>query len=156
MASPCKRRRYIGSRGRVIADKWRPRHRSHGLPGRVLRLHRQSARPHQGQRGEAGTGGGQIRRPALWRPPHLGQDQAGTQAPAPRGRYTAKRLDATCRRSLDVDLIDVRRLKRILVQAWSRMTYPNCRHPSQPVVSPGPAPSAPMLMPKEVSNDPRH
>ena len=32
-------------------------------------------------------------------------------------RYTAKRLDAACRRSLEVDLIDVRRLERILVQA---------------------------------------
>ena len=32
-------------------------------------------------------------------------------------RYTAKRLDAACHRALDVDLIDVRRLERILVQA---------------------------------------
>ena len=32
-------------------------------------------------------------------------------------RYTAKRLDAACRRALDVELIDVRRLERILVQA---------------------------------------
>ena len=32
-------------------------------------------------------------------------------------RYTAKRLDAACRRALDVDLIDVRRVERILVQA---------------------------------------
>ena len=39
---------------------------------------------------------------------------------------------------------------------WNRMPYPNCRHPSQPVVSPGPAPSSPMLMPKEVSHDPSH
>ena len=32
-------------------------------------------------------------------------------------RYTAQRLDAACRRALAVDLIDVRRLERILVQA---------------------------------------
>ena len=35
-------------------------------------------------------------------------------------RYTAKRLDAACRRALEVDLIDVRRLERILVQAPGR------------------------------------
>ena len=32
-------------------------------------------------------------------------------------RYTAKRLDPACLRALDVDLIDVRRAERILVQA---------------------------------------
>ena len=32
-------------------------------------------------------------------------------------RYTAKRLEAACRRALDVDLIDVSRVERILVQA---------------------------------------
>ena len=32
-------------------------------------------------------------------------------------RYTAQRLDAACHRALDVDLIDVRRVERILVQA---------------------------------------
>ena len=72
-------------------------------------------------------------------------------------RYAAKRLDAACLRALDVDLIDVRRVERILVQALEQDAIPpNCRHPSQPVVSPGPAPSSPMLMPKEVSHDPRH
>ena len=39
-------------------------------------------------------------------------------------RYTAKRLDAACRRALDVDLIDVRRLERILVQALEEETTP--------------------------------
>ncbi len=32
-------------------------------------------------------------------------------------RYTPERLDAACRRALDVDLIDVRRVERILTQA---------------------------------------
>ena len=32
-------------------------------------------------------------------------------------RYTPERLDAACRRALDVDLIDVRRVERIPVQA---------------------------------------
>ena len=32
-------------------------------------------------------------------------------------RYTPQRLDAACRKALDVDLIDVRRVERILVQA---------------------------------------
>ena len=39
-------------------------------------------------------------------------------------RYTAQRLDAACRRALEVDLIDVRRLERILVQALEEETTP--------------------------------
>ena len=39
-------------------------------------------------------------------------------------RYTAKRLDAACRRALEVDLIDVRRLERILVQALEQESVP--------------------------------
>ena len=35
-------------------------------------------------------------------------------------RYTPERLDAACRRALDVDLIDVRRVERILTQALER------------------------------------
>ena len=39
-------------------------------------------------------------------------------------RYTAKRLDAACRRALDVDLIDVRRVERILVHAAEEEVMP--------------------------------
>ena len=39
-------------------------------------------------------------------------------------RYTPHRLDAACRRALEVDLIDVRRLERILVQALEEETTP--------------------------------
>ena len=39
-------------------------------------------------------------------------------------RYTAQRLNAACRRALDVDLIDVRRVERILVQALEQETLP--------------------------------
>ena len=39
-------------------------------------------------------------------------------------RYTAQRLDAACRRALEVDLIDVRRLERILIQALEEETTP--------------------------------
>ena len=39
-------------------------------------------------------------------------------------RYTPQRLDAACRRGLDVDLIDVPRLERILVQALEQETLP--------------------------------
>ncbi len=39
-------------------------------------------------------------------------------------RYTPRRLDAACRRALDVDLIDVRRLERILVQALEEEVTP--------------------------------
>ncbi len=39
-------------------------------------------------------------------------------------RYTPERLDAACRRALEVDLIDVRRVERILVQALEQETTP--------------------------------
>ena len=44
-------------------------------------------------------------------------------------RYTAQRLDAACRRALDVDLIDVRRVERILVQALEQETTPELPTP---------------------------
>ena len=39
-------------------------------------------------------------------------------------RYTPERLDAACRRALDVDLIDVRRVERILIQALEQSEMP--------------------------------
>jgi hypothetical protein len=39
-------------------------------------------------------------------------------------RYTPARLDAACRTALDVDLIDVRRLERILVEALENESRP--------------------------------
>ena len=42
-------------------------------------------------------------------------------------RYTPQRLDAACRRALDVDLIDVRRVERILIQALEQQKPPE--HP---------------------------
>ena len=39
-------------------------------------------------------------------------------------RYTPQRLDAACRRALDVDLIDVNRVERILVQALEQEALP--------------------------------
>ena len=44
-------------------------------------------------------------------------------------RYTAQRLDAACRRALDVDLIDVSRLERILVQALEEEITPELPAP---------------------------
>ena len=44
-------------------------------------------------------------------------------------RYTAQRLDAACRRALEVDLIDVRRVERILVQALEEETTPQAPRP---------------------------
>ena len=44
-------------------------------------------------------------------------------------RYTAKRLDAACRRPLEVDLIDVRRVERILVHALEEETTPQAPPP---------------------------
>ena len=45
-------------------------------------------------------------------------------------RYTGPRLDAACRRALDVDLVDVRRLERILVQALEEETSPQLPLPA--------------------------
>ena len=47
-------------------------------------------------------------------------------------RYTAQRLDAACQRALAVDLIDVRRLERILVQALEEETTPQLPLPMPP------------------------
>ena len=44
-------------------------------------------------------------------------------------RYTARRLDAACRRALEVDLIDARRVERILVQALEEETTPELPTP---------------------------
>ena len=44
-------------------------------------------------------------------------------------RYTPERLDAACRRALDVDLIDVRRVENILVQALEQETTPQLPAP---------------------------
>ena len=53
-------------------------------------------------------------------------------------RYTAQRLDAACQRALDVDLIDVKRVENILVQALERRPRPNCPCPCRPAASLGP------------------
>ena len=47
-------------------------------------------------------------------------------------RYSPARLDAACRRALEVDLIDVRRLERILVEALEQETTA----PQQPLPPP--------------------
>ena len=44
-------------------------------------------------------------------------------------RYTPERLDAACRRALNVDLIDVRRVERILVQALEQDAIPYLPEP---------------------------
>ena len=44
-------------------------------------------------------------------------------------RYTPERLDAACRRALEVDLIDVRRVERILVQALEQEAVPELPKP---------------------------
>ena len=54
-------------------------------------------------------------------------------------RCTAKRLDAACRRALHAELIDVRRVECILVQALEQVTLPELS--TAVPTSPGPAPS---------------
>ena len=44
-------------------------------------------------------------------------------------RHTAKRLGAACRRALELDLIDARRLERILVQALEEEAMPQMAKP---------------------------
>ena len=44
-------------------------------------------------------------------------------------RYTPKRLDAACRRALDIDLIDVRRVENILVQVLEEEAMPQAPLP---------------------------
>ena len=56
-------------------------------------------------------------------------------------RYTPERLDSACRRALDVDLIDVRRVERILVQALEQEVIPE---------SPGPLPQGRFARPGSV------
>ena len=111
----------------------RPRHRHPGLPRRTFRLHHQGARRHQGQGHRTGS------------PPWLSSPSASSTAPCPgprsgRGhkllrleeRYTPHRLDSACRRALEVDLIDVRRLERILVQALEEENHgPGTRIPAR-------------------------
>jgi len=48
-------------------------------------------------------------------------------------RYTPERLDAACKKALSVDLIDVRRLERILVEALEEESA----HPQLPPLPPG-------------------
>ena len=48
-------------------------------------------------------------------------------------RYSPARLDAACRRALEVDLVDVRRVERILVEAIEQETTPQ-----QPPLPPPP------------------
>ena len=54
-------------------------------------------------------------------------------------RYTAQRLDAAWRKALSVDLIDVRRLERILVQALEEETLPQLPLPMPPGRFPRPS-----------------
>ena len=44
-------------------------------------------------------------------------------------RYTPQRLDAACRKALEVDLIDVRRVERILLQALEKQETPEQPQP---------------------------
>ena len=69
------------------------------------------------------TGGGRICPPLARRPLPV-QGQARPQAHRDGQRYTSERLNGACRKALSVDLINVRRLERILVQALEEETPP--------------------------------
>ena len=96
--------------------------------------------------GRVGVGGGHLRRAPLRRPPLLGQDQAGTQAAPPGGNATRPSvLTPPAAGPLDVDLIDVRRVERILMQALEEGSTPELPMPLATGRSPGPAQSSPIL-----------
>ena len=57
------------------------------------------------------------------------QDQAGHKFLRLGRRHIPQRLDTACRRVLDVDLIDIRRLERILVQALEQEALPQLPPP---------------------------
>ena len=62
-------------------------------------------------------------------------------------RYTPQRLDAACQRTLAVDLVDVRRLERILnndtwCRPWKKRPCRSYPYQCQPAVSPGPVASS--------------
>ena len=59
--------------------------------------------------------------------PSLVTNQAGAKLIRLGQRYTPERLDAACRRALEVDLIDVSRVERILLQALEQQETPE--HP---------------------------
>ena len=86
-------------------------------------------------------------------------------------RYTPERLDSACRRTLEVDLIDVRRVERILLQALEQAEPPEHPLHCPQDASPAQARSSPMLKAsalsqpnppsqpnweQEVNHDPRH
>ena len=66
----------------------RPSHRPGRLPRCARSLHHPDTGSHQARRGQAGTGGGRIRRPSLRQQGVLVQDPAGTQAAASWGSAT--------------------------------------------------------------------
>ena len=66
-------------------------------------------------------------------------------------RYTPERLDAACRRALEVDLIDVGRVERILLQALEQARLPSIPRPCPQAASPARARSSPMPVGSAIS-----
>ena len=94
-------------------------------PRRAERLHPQGARRHQAQRRRSGPRGGRVRRPPLRWPPALVPNPAGSQAHPPGPALHARTpWTRPCRRALEVDLIDVGRVERILLQALEEAKTP--------------------------------
>ena len=63
-------------------------------------------------------------------------------------RYTPECLDAACRKALEVDLIDVNRVERILLQALEQQeTTPSCQRRRLQAASPALAMSSPTANP---------
>ena len=102
----------------------RPRHRSRRLSRRAFRIHHESTE--------------RIKRSAALYGPAVAQfaqrlfDDRHPWSKIRQGhklirlgeRYTAQRLDVACQRALAVDLIDVNRVERILVQALEQEAMP--------------------------------
>ncbi|MBK9611514.1 hypothetical protein [Candidatus Amarobacter glycogenicus] len=75
------------------------------------------ARPGRPAGRDAGSERRGLRHEALRGPAPLGEATRGHEARLPGERYGGERLDAACARALAYDLVDVRRLQRILLRA---------------------------------------
>ena len=101
------------------------------LPGRAQPLHAACARADPAARRRTGRSRGQLAE-RLFEGALPWAKRQGHKLLRLAERYSPARLDAACRRALEVDLIDVRRLERILVEALEQETTA----PSQPLPPP--------------------
>ena len=112
----------------------RPVHRHPGLSRGGFQVHHPSAGPDRQRGGPDGIGGGPVCPAPLRRPLPWARIRQGHKLLRLGERYTPLRLDAAGQRALEVDLIDVRRVERILIHALEQDATPE---PPPPGPAPG-------------------